>query len=38
MPFLPTEAYGSSLSDYRIAFLVLCPTHYTYVFRALPRV
>ena len=38
MPFLPAEAYGSSLYISRIAFLVLCPPHNAFVLRALPCV
>ena len=38
MPFLPAEAYGSSLYIHRITFLVLCPTHNACVLRALPCV
>ena len=38
MPFLPTEANGSSLYINRIAFLVLCPTRIACVLRALPCV
>ena len=38
MPFLPAEAYGSSLYIHRITFLVLCPTPNACVLRALPCV
>ena len=38
MPFLPEEAYGSSLYIHRITFLVLCSTHNACVLRALPCV
>ena len=38
MPFLPVEAYGSSLYIHRITFLVLCPAHNACVLRALPCV
>ena len=38
MPFLPTEANGSSLYINLITFLVMCPTRNTCILRALPCV